>query len=183
MLLTHRVSWVIANGFNIPDGLFVCHHCDNPPCCNPDHLFLGTPQDNSTDAVKKGLTKRGEAHSSAVLTEFQVVEIKERLANGAENSELADLFNVSKSAIGSIARIEHWGYIRPELNAQILECKKLNRIQSGEANPYSKLTAEQVLEIRALAATGVSQRKISQRFNVTQTTISDIHRRKSWDHL
>ena len=49
----HRWAWEIFRG-PVPDGLLVCHTCDNPPCCNPDHLFLGTPKDNAQDAVKKG---------------------------------------------------------------------------------------------------------------------------------
>lgn len=53
MGLVHRVAWELTNG-PIPDGLFACHRCDNPPCCNPDHLFLGTVRDNALDMVAKG---------------------------------------------------------------------------------------------------------------------------------
>lgn len=51
--VVHRVAWELTYG-PIPEGLLVCHHCDNPACCRPDHLFLGTMKDNIQDAVKKG---------------------------------------------------------------------------------------------------------------------------------
>lgn len=64
--LTHRVSWKIHFG-EIPDGLFVCHHCDNPPCVRPDHLFLGTNSDNVKDMVVKKRNSIGSKHAISVL--------------------------------------------------------------------------------------------------------------------
>lgn len=50
----HRIAWVFSNRTDIPDGMFICHHCDNPTCVNPKHLFIGTVQDNVDDMLRKG---------------------------------------------------------------------------------------------------------------------------------
>lgn len=62
--LAHRVAWTLANG-PIPEGLFVCHRCDNRACCNVEHMFLGTLQDNVDDMIAKGRQARGDRCTTA----------------------------------------------------------------------------------------------------------------------
>lgn len=94
----HRVSWEHHNG-PIPAGMKVCHHCDNPPCVNPDHLFLGTQADNMRDMIKKGRNRRGATHHNAKLSDARVIEII--LANGTQR-EIAKQFGVSQTYVGQL---------------------------------------------------------------------------------
>jgi hypothetical protein len=106
IVYSHRLAWILTYG-EIHDGLCVCHKCDNPPCCNPDHLFLGTASDNATDMVKKGrnfvpkeFAPQGEKHSHHKLTELQVLEIRKRYFVEKEMQKtLAREFGVSPSCI------------------------------------------------------------------------------------
>lgn len=119
-VLAHRHAWLTARK-PIPDGLFVCHKCDNPPCCNPNHLFLGTNLVNVRDAVEKGRPRgaqisprRGEANNRAKLTEAQVIEIRRRLREPRYHGYLADLasdFGVTRNAVASIRDGATWQHV------------------------------------------------------------------------
>ncbi len=103
----HRLSYVIAFG-PIPDGMMVCHHCDNPPCCNPNHLFVGTALDNSDDKVAKRRHLFGTGHHKAKLTDDDVRMIR---ADGRMQIVLAEAYEVTQGLIGMIKRRKIWSHI------------------------------------------------------------------------
>jgi hypothetical protein len=119
----HRRSWEIMNG-EIPKGFQICHHCDNPPCYRPIHLFAGTQSRNMRDCVSKGryinmaqrrpdLMRRGESHGQAKLKDSDVLEIR-RLYAGNEDisqSDLGRMFGVSQKLIGNIVRRIAWVHV------------------------------------------------------------------------
>lgn len=109
-VLAHRVSYEIHFG-PIPEGSDVCHRCDNPPCPNPRHLFLGTHQDNMTDAVNKGRMSHGEHRPNAKLTEAQVLEIRQQYAQGVAPLTLSRKYGVHTGTIWPILKRETWKHI------------------------------------------------------------------------
>lgn len=111
---TH-ISWELHTGAT-PGDKYVCHHCDNPPCVRPDHLFLGTNQDNMHDCVAKGrmprhARMRGSAHTGAKLTEHDVVDIRTLNAFGARTCDLASEFGVTPRTIFDVVTRDTWTHI------------------------------------------------------------------------
>ncbi len=121
----HRVSWEVHFG-PIPDGMLVCHRCDNPPCVRPDHLFLGTVSDNNHDMIAKGRDARGdrsgsrlhperlargETHPRAKLSSEAVRVIRAAAAAGAHKTTLARRFGVSDTSIGRVLTRASWAHV------------------------------------------------------------------------
>jgi hypothetical protein len=101
----HRISWEIHRG-QIPRGMCVLHRCDVRPCMNPDHLFLGTRPDNSSDMARKNRSTQGSRNPMAKLTEEKAKII--RSASGKSNYKIAAAFNVCDETIRRIRNGTGW---------------------------------------------------------------------------
>lgn len=152
---THRFSYELHVG-PIPDGLCVCHTCDNPPCVNPAHLFLGTHADNMADARQKHRFPRkpGELANPAKLTNAQADEIRLRYEAWPGTKEIGAEFGVSAHTIGNILRGRGTG----------------------------QLTEEQMATIRARHALRVTTHQLAREFGLTRESISNCVTRRTYAH-
>lgn len=112
LIYSHRMVWELTNS-EIPKGLWVLHKCDNPKCCNPKHLFLGTARDNTLDMIQKGRNGhnkiKGELSPNHKLTTEQVLYIRDRYALGnITMKEIADEMNVHYSSISLVINRKRW---------------------------------------------------------------------------
>lgn len=108
----HRLAWSLANGRPVPDGMYVLHACDNRPCCNPEHLWIGTAADNTRDMFAKGRNGytgvRGDRNPKAKLDADKVRAIRR---STAPHSALAPQFGVSISLIRAVRIGAAWGWV------------------------------------------------------------------------
>jgi hypothetical protein len=119
-LRAHRLAWEFENG-SIPDGMLVCHSCDNPPCCNPRHLWIGTAADNNRDRAKKGRSRpytgprtwarKGSSVPSSKLKEDDVIKMRDRHAAGATIASLAVEFGVHYQQAFRIVHRLQWKHV------------------------------------------------------------------------
>lgn len=109
-LRAHRASWIVHFG-EIPEGMCVCHKCDTPLCCNPEHLFLGTPLDNNRDRNKKGRNANvcGNRNPMAILHQTQVDMIRSLVEYGGSTyEEIGKVFGVKVGTVSAIVRNRRW---------------------------------------------------------------------------
>ena len=120
----HRISWEIAHGCSIPDGLNVLHKCNNRACVNPDHLYLGTQKENVRDAINGGTFRfvhlqpnqhqsvlKGEEKYNAKLTDDKVREIRKMRQSGKGCRELGRIFKVDHTIISEVANRKIWKHV------------------------------------------------------------------------
>jgi transposase-like protein len=102
----HRVVMTLTTGGPIPNGLFVLHSCDNPPCANPAHLRIGTSQDNANDMVSRNRSgdTRNEKSGRAKLTNWQVTLIRRSWIHGVGQASIARIFGVHPAHVSRIVR-------------------------------------------------------------------------------
>ena len=109
-MMAHRLIFIFYNG-SIPDGMCVCHRCDNPGCVNPAHLFSGSDAENMADKARKGRCKdqRGEKNTNAKLSAREAQEIRDRYrAGGISQRALAKQYGVAQRAVTSITLNRSW---------------------------------------------------------------------------
>lgn len=158
----HRVSYWLATG-DEPGPMVVMHRCDNPPCVRPSHLRLGTHQDNMADMKAKG-----RSHREFVVTDDQAAEIRRRYLDGEKSRALAHEYGLSGSQTRRILSGQSRGPVEaPEWKVR------------GFRQPGTKLTNDQVREIRAAyAAGGVTMRALAERYGINSGYMSDLVNRK-----
>lgn len=165
----HRFAWVLAKGPIEPRELYVLHRCDNPECCNPAHLFLGTHADNMADREAKNRSARGETAGNSRFTNEQVAAIR---ADPRPYSVIAREYGVSPSAIGDVRAGRSWAHVPgavPEDRAQ------------GDKHPSARLTAD---DVRWARQSGIPGSVLADEvFGMSRAAIYGMLRGDTWKHV
>lgn len=164
LLLAHRLSWMLFKGD--PGGLCVLHQCDNPPCVNPGHLFLGTKADNTADMMAKnrgrGQLTKGQILIPAKLSPEDVKEARRRVSSGESYSSVARSLGVVMKTVWFACRGQTHASVPGDVIAESRVCR---------------LTPEQTADICRCVAAGESQRSVAKRMGIARVTVRRAVRR------
>lgn len=106
----NRIVLTLALGRNLLPNELACHTCDNPPCCNPAHLFVGSAAENTHDMISKGRASRGEKNPGSKITEADVRRIRE-LGATVSQAKLAEIYGLGGATISRIINRRRWAYV------------------------------------------------------------------------
>lgn len=167
-LPAHRVAYVVTYDVDVT-GLYVCHRCDNPPCCNPAHLFAGTPAENANDMAQKGRSTRGERNPMARFSLADIATIRRLYASGEHRQvDIARTYATSQGVISRITRGAGWRHAPGPLRV-------------NELHPAAKLTPDGVRKIRDLhSSRGMSLTAIAALYGVTRFVVADVVHGRTW---
>lgn len=170
MTKAHRFSWELHFG-KITNGLWVLHRCDNPSCVRPDHLFLGTHEENMADMKAKGRGQRGERQHMAKLTDADVIAIRKAASAGEIYKAIGERFGISRANVSNIVLGNTWKHLAPA---------ESNR--GGREHENSKLTSAQAVEIVKTRAMGEPTKALAARYGVSRGAIENVLRGKTWSY-
>ena len=161
MLRAHRVAYVLGK-FNQPRKFCVCHKCDNPSCCNPKHLFLGTRADNNNDTHIKKRHRYGESCQNTHLTNGDILTIRE---SNKTVIQLAEKYNVTGQAISLIKRGKSWKHVGGPIedSSRTLTEKQVRKIKVALRNYHWGMNIE-----------------LAKKYNVSSGLISHIKTGRLW---
>jgi hypothetical protein len=149
-------------------GLDVCHTCDNRWCVNPDHLWLGTNEENMKDMVSKNRQAKGSKHGRSVLNENIINEILSNILNGklAKITKIAEKYQVHEDTIYRIINNKQWLHVTKSYD--MIKIKKIT------IENRSSLAPQEIRDIRIRLKTRELQQDIAKSYNVSPQLISDI---------
>jgi hypothetical protein len=173
-MMTHRLAYALYCKAIPPGRWCICHHCDNPKCFRPSHLFLGTDADNHHDCMRKGRRvdppRYGEYGTHRKLTEAQVREINALYLSGRTKVSLAKEFGITGAHMVAIIKGKAWSHLT-------------DLSWDGAYGVKRKLSEGVIREMNALFHTGITQKAIANRYGISASQLERIAGGKDWAHL
>jgi hypothetical protein len=182
-IYAHRAAYESVHGEGSADGWVVRHRCDNPPCCNPAHLQIGTVKDNVGDAWARGRMRvvRGEESGAAKLTDAVVVEMRSLASAGVPVARIRDQLgaHLKHDTVSKAVRGVLWSHLPGAVPNPV----RAPYVGSKPGQGAKALAAEKVREIKARLRAGESGARLAREFGVSQATVSAVKVGRIWAHV
>lgn len=120
----HRMAWQIANNKEIPSGMVICHHCDNPSCVNPNHLFIGTQKDNMQDMIKKNrqVKKNNIGQKNPMFGKSHSFSAKKKMSEAKQGKYIGSNHpraTITNETVGKIRKMRLEGFTRKQISEKL----------------------------------------------------------------